>query len=533
MTRLEMEAVINSGGTVLWNGKIHYTIEELPTQEEIDALIAPPSVGPEGLSAYEIAVEEGFVGTVEQWLDSLEGATGPEGPQGPQGEPGEGTGDVIGPASSTDSNVALFDGITGKLLKEGPAIADLATDSDLSSGLATKQDALGFTPVPNTRTVNTHPLSADVTVTKGDVGLGNVDNTSDAALKASLTKSDVGLSNVDNTSDTNKPVSTAQQTAIDGKVDDTAYDATTWNGVTTVAPSKNAIRDKIESLGLGGLTADIQTFDSSGTWTKPANAKMVYAIVWGAGSGGTGGGRDAAGTSRIGGPGGAGGGVVWRLLRANLLNSTETVTVGTGGTGGAGKTSNGAGVGTAGGAGGASSFGTWVKATGGLAPSSSTGGVGGNEDLGLGYSGSFLAVLTTFLGIQRGGSGGNTVSGDGGLGGNLSLDFPTIQPIAPGGGGGGGGINSANSNNFTKPGTGASATVAGVTEGGTNGVAGTDNSAVPFNGGGGGSSNPSGVGFAGGNAGTAAGGGGGGAGAAANGGAGGNGGNGLVIVISW
>lgn len=34
-------------------------------------------------------------------------------------------------------------------------------------------------------------------------------------------------------------------------VDDTAYDATTWNSDTTHAPSKNAIRDKIESLGAG------------------------------------------------------------------------------------------------------------------------------------------------------------------------------------------------------------------------------------------------------------------------------------------
>jgi len=34
----------------------------------------------------------------------------------------------------------------------------------------------------------------------------------------SLTKSDVGLSNVDNTSDANKPVSTAQQTALDAKL---------------------------------------------------------------------------------------------------------------------------------------------------------------------------------------------------------------------------------------------------------------------------------------------------------------------------
>lgn len=50
--------------------------------------------------------------------------------------------------------------------------------------------------VPNTRTVAGKPLSANV----------------------SLTKIDVGLSNVDNTSDVNKPVSTAQQTALNGKV---------------------------------------------------------------------------------------------------------------------------------------------------------------------------------------------------------------------------------------------------------------------------------------------------------------------------
>jgi hypothetical protein len=78
-------------------------------------------------------------------------------------------------------------------------------------------------------------------VTKTHVGLGNVDNTSDADkpvsttqqtalnLKANLesptftgtvagvTKTHVGLGNVDNTSDANKPVSTATQTALNGK----------------------------------------------------------------------------------------------------------------------------------------------------------------------------------------------------------------------------------------------------------------------------------------------------------------------------
>ena len=47
--------------------------------------------GDPGESAYEIAVEHGYVGTEEEWLQSLHGAQGeqgPEGPQGPQGEPG-------------------------------------------------------------------------------------------------------------------------------------------------------------------------------------------------------------------------------------------------------------------------------------------------------------------------------------------------------------------------------------------------------------------------------------------------------------
>jgi len=65
----------------------------------------------------------------------------------------------------------------------------------IPSAFATFGIVPGGQGVPATRTINTHPLSANVTVTKGDVGLGNVDNTSDV----------------------NKPVSTAQQTALDTK----------------------------------------------------------------------------------------------------------------------------------------------------------------------------------------------------------------------------------------------------------------------------------------------------------------------------
>lgn len=46
------------------------------------------SAGSDGASAYQIAVANGFVGTVEQWLLSLVGPTGVAGPAGPPGPQG-------------------------------------------------------------------------------------------------------------------------------------------------------------------------------------------------------------------------------------------------------------------------------------------------------------------------------------------------------------------------------------------------------------------------------------------------------------
>lgn len=43
-------------------------------------------------------------------------------------EAGAGTGDVVGPASSTDNAIALFDGLTGKLLKDGPLPTSVGLD---------------------------------------------------------------------------------------------------------------------------------------------------------------------------------------------------------------------------------------------------------------------------------------------------------------------------------------------------------------------------------------------------------------------
>ena len=42
-----------------------------------------------GYSAYEVAVQEGFVGTKAEWLASLHGETGPQGEKGDQGVQGQ------------------------------------------------------------------------------------------------------------------------------------------------------------------------------------------------------------------------------------------------------------------------------------------------------------------------------------------------------------------------------------------------------------------------------------------------------------
>ena len=137
-------------------------------------------------------------------------------------------------------------------------------------------------------------LKTDLALVKGDVGLGNADNTTDAAKPIStatqtaldgkqpldsdlttiagltattdnfmvaaasawasrtpaqaktalaLVKGDVGLGNVDNTSDANKPVSTAQQTALDAKLDDTQFSGLAKITVGTVAPVGPATGD--------------------------------------------------------------------------------------------------------------------------------------------------------------------------------------------------------------------------------------------------------------------------------------------------
>lgn len=321
----------------------------------------------------------------------------------------------------------------------------------------------------------------------GDPATNLVTSVSGKQGIVTLVSDDVGLANVDNTTDDLKPVSSAQQTALNLKSD----------------------------------TTQVETFLVSGTWTKPAGCVSVHVSVVGGGGGGGSGRRGATSTARHGGNGGSGGGYTRETFPASGLPSTVAITVGTGGSGGAALTTDDA-VGLAASSGITSSFGIFARALGGQ------GGNGGNVS----------TTSATSVGLNAehpGGNGGGTSGTASGFAGN---------PARGGtGGGGGGGVSATNV--AASGGGGGQALMTSVGGGGNIGTFGTvggngfSGAASTFIsgagvGGGGGGGGSAGAGGSGGNG--VVGGGGAGGGASTNGfnsGAGGNGGPGRVIVTSY
>lgn len=271
---------------------------------------------------------------------------------------------------------------------------------------------------------------------------------------------------------------------------------------------------------------DVRVFTASATWTKPAGALNVDAILIGCGGPGGSGRRGAAATFRTGGGGGGGGGVsAWRWPAA-ILGATEAVTVGAGTPGvGAGADNTDGNPGTAGAD---TSFGAWLRAGAGAAGGAGTSGAAG--------------------GGGAGGTGNAGTGGAGGAGSNGSTAASAATAAAGragGGGGGGGGLSNANAAQAATAGATGTSTIdrpsalagggAGTAGAGSPGAGASTNESAGGGGGGGGGAG----GASGGGAGAAAGnygGGGGGGGASLNGtasGAGGAGGAGLAIIVSY
>lgn len=101
------------------------------------------------------------------WKYVMQGPKGDTGPQGPAG-----TGDVVGPASSATNRVALFDGTTGKLVKQSSHVSDdgsllYAGDIEVVGGVVapTVQSSTSVsTPLVNTGTISENTAAAGVTI---------------------------------------------------------------------------------------------------------------------------------------------------------------------------------------------------------------------------------------------------------------------------------------------------------------------------------------------------------------------------------
>ena len=174
-----------------------------------------------------------------------------------------------------------------------------------------------------------------------------------------------------------------------------------------------------------GTIGDTQTFDSSGTWTKPSTGSQVRIQMWGGGGGGS---RAATTATSAGG----GGGYFELTVPIASMGATATVTVGAAGVGRTATT----GVGTSGGNSGVTlGSGSTVYVSGGQGGQSAQGGFGGWGGL----------VFTTTAGTDANIAPGqlNPPSRPFGAGGdacNIPVDGFTYT------GGGGGGVNATNGN---------------------------------------------------------------------------------------
>lgn len=152
------------------------------------------------------------------------------------------------PAGSVQvQSYKLLDGrtVVGNAVKKFPVMAYQGKVDSLFNAINTALTG----KVDKTTTVNGHSLSGNVTVTKGDVGLGNVDNTSDAA----------------------KPISTATQTALDGKQGSLGF--TPENLANKAVAGGYASLDGSGRVPLAQLPTGTQTY--IGTWNASTNTPTL------------------------------------------------------------------------------------------------------------------------------------------------------------------------------------------------------------------------------------------------------------------
>jgi hypothetical protein len=118
---------------------------------------------------------------------------------------------------------------------------------------------------------------------------GAVDSVAGKTGIVTLAKGDVGLGNVDNTSDAAKPVSTAQQTALDGKLANVVEDTTPQLGGELNAGAHSIGFVQQTATGDGATTVDWKlgnkmkftfgAFNETFTFTAPSNPCNLLMVI--------------------------------------------------------------------------------------------------------------------------------------------------------------------------------------------------------------------------------------------------------------
>lgn len=212
--------------------------------------------GGDGFSAYQLAVNAGFVGTLEQWLASLVGPQGPQGIQGIQGIQGP-----AGPKGDTgDTGPAGADGPQGP---QGPAGATGATGPQGPAGPKGDKGDPGDTG-PTGATGPAGPAGAGLSI------LGTLSNSSElpgtgSAGDAYLISGDLWVwggsswtnaGNIQGPQGIQGPTGPTGPQGPAGTIDTTA--ANSWTGQQTFKETKET------------------TYNLTGTVIDPANGTVQY-----------------------------------------------------------------------------------------------------------------------------------------------------------------------------------------------------------------------------------------------------------------
>lgn len=202
----------------------------------------------------------------------------------PKGADGTGAGDMLKADYDPNSVVESAGGIPDYVASQAYTLPTAASNvlGGIKVGTNLSIDASGVLSATDTNTDTLHDLT-DVNISLPANGnILQYNSTSQKWENVTLSKSDIGLGNVDNTSDLNKPISTATQTALDAKASNTdvnnkhkvtSKQVTTSSWISdTTSQSGTTLYKK--SISLSHVYVDSPTVDIGASGVLPTTAQQ-------------------------------------------------------------------------------------------------------------------------------------------------------------------------------------------------------------------------------------------------------------------